>query len=277
MLASLPFTIEKRRVLVPVGLPCPFGCKYCYTRGLEVGCSRLDAEEILAQFQHFSQSCEKPFDTIQLGYDGDPFSNPERGIQMLTELAKMGKHLNFSTKAILNDQIVRELEKIRERMIEQRTTLSALVSISCWDSAPRIEPHTPTPSERIQTIALLRKSGIPVFIALRPILPHVSDSEYIRIIVEGQRVQVNGFILGPLYADDRGQFVRFVPEPLLQKIPYRKEIVSWSAHTPRWKRYEDETRLQHLCQLVREHGGQVFLSSADAMKFVSQKTEEKDD
>src|SRR6266567_4669901 len=99
MTARILFKVEKERVLVPVGEPCPFGCKYCYTRGGEVGLAKINAEEVLLQFQNFAGTTA--FETIQFGYDGDPFARPERGIAMLKELAAMGKHINFSTKALL--------------------------------------------------------------------------------------------------------------------------------------------------------------------------------
>ena len=130
----------------------PFECKYCYTRGGEVGLSKINAEKILLQLQNFADSTA--FETIQFGYEGDPFARPE---------------------------------------------------------------------------------------------------------------------LGPLYADDRGQFVRFNSPEILETVPNRKDVVSWSAHSPIWKRYEDETRLRQLTAMIEGKGGNVFLSSADAMAIVSQK------
>src|SRR6266699_4124725 len=94
------FTAERNRVLVPVGEPCTFGCRYCYTRNGEVGLTRVKVEDILTPFSQFA--CEAHFETIQFGYDGDPFARPERGITMLRQLATLGKHLNFSTKALLS-------------------------------------------------------------------------------------------------------------------------------------------------------------------------------
>src|SRR5690349_23110871 len=97
---------------------------------------------------------------------------------MLKELAMMSKDVNFSTKALLEGPTLDALSEIRCRMDEVGTTLSALVSLSCWDSAATVEPHTPAPRERILTVANLKRINIPVFIAVRPILPHIADSEY---------------------------------------------------------------------------------------------------
>lgn len=264
------FKVEKQRVLVPVGVPCPFGCRYCYTRGGEVGLARVDATEILSRFRQFVATNETPFDTIQFGYDGDPFAFPERGIAMLSQLATMGKHLNFSTKSLLTEETLDTLSDIHRSMEARGTTLSALVSLSCWDSAARVEPHTPSSRERMQSVAGLRRRGIPVFIAVRPVLPHIADEEYESIFREGVRAGCDGFVLGPLYADDRGQFVRFVPPEILSTVPHQRVIVSWSAHAPTWTRYEDEVRLQRLMSLIEKHRGRVFVSSADAMALVGQ-------
>jgi len=269
MRRQILFKVEKNRVLVPVGEPCPFGCRYCYTRGGDVGLSRVGIEDVLTPFRQFAR--ENPFETIQFGYDGDPFSRPERGIAMLKELAMMGKHVNFSTKALLEGPTLDALRDIRCSMDAAGTTLSALVSLSCWDSAPVVEPHTPSPRERMLTVANLKCIDVPVFIAVRPVLPHIFDSEYERLVDEGILAGCEGFILGPLYADDRGMFVRFIPPAILAEVPSQTRTVFWSAHAPIWTRYEDSMRLQKFLLMIEQKRGRTFLSSADAIALVHQK------
>src|SRR5579872_1985339 len=201
MKERIQFSVEKNRVLVPVGEPCPFGCRYCYTRGGEVGLARVSAEEILTRFRQFAWNNQ--FDTIQFGYDGDPFARPQRGIEMLQQLATMGKHVNFSTKALIEGNVLSALYDIRQRMEAVGTSLSALISLSCWDSAAVVETHTPSARERITTLANLKRIGVSAFIAVRPVLPHIADREYERIADEGIQAGSEGFILGPLYADAR--------------------------------------------------------------------------
>jgi DNA repair photolyase len=271
MSRKILFTVEKQRVLVPVGEPCQFGCRYCYTRGGEVGLSPVSVEEILAPFRQFADDAS--FETIQFGYDGDPFARPERGITMLRQLARTRKNVNFSTKAALHGAILDELEDIVNLMKAMGTTLSALISLSCWDSASVVEPHTPAPQARISTLINLKSIALPVFIALRPILPHIADSEYERIVDEGIEASCDGFILGPLYADAQGRFVRFIPPGALADVAGQTGTVSWSAHSPTWTRYEDTARLQRFIQMIERKGGQVFLSSADAVSLFQQKVQ----
>ncbi|MBO0795008.1 MAG: hypothetical protein J2P36_29230, partial [Ktedonobacteraceae bacterium] len=95
---------------------------------------------------------EASFETIQLGYDGDPFACPERGIAMLQHLVRMRKHINVSTKASLDAPTLRALHEIHQQMRAATTILSAFVSVSCWESAPAVEPHTPSPAARMQTV-----------------------------------------------------------------------------------------------------------------------------
>lgn len=263
------FKVEKKRVLVPVGEPCPFGCRYCYTRGGEVGLARVGMEDVLSRFRKFAQ--EASFETIQFGYDGDPFSRPTRGLAMLRQLALLGKHMNFSTKALIEGPTLVALEDIRHYMDEHNAVLSALVSLSCWDSAAVVEPHTPSPAERVRTVANLTGIGIPTFITLRPILPHILDKEYERVVIEGVRAGSEGFVVGPLYVDTRGQFARFIPPGTLETIPNQTVTVSWSAHEPTWTRYEDTDRFQRLLAMIERCGGRAFESSADVMTLVQER------
>jgi DNA repair photolyase len=262
---DIQFKVEKGRVLVPVGVPCPFGCKYCYTRNGEVGPARVTPEEILAHLQEFA--AQHAFTTIQFGYDSDPFAFPERGIAMLKRLIELGKHINFSTKACIEGAVLDALGEIRHRLGKQ-LTLSALVSLSCWESARAVEPHTPTPAERMRTVSNLKSVGVPAFIAVRPLLPHIADAEYAHLIDSALHAGCEGFILGPLYADEQGRFVKFIPAEILRKVPGRKVIVPWSAHAPVWTRYEDEARMQRILVLAEAKGGRVFWSSADAVQSV---------
>lgn len=267
MTKSIRFTVEKERVLVPVGEPCPFGCRYCYTRGGEVGPARVSIEEILLNLREFASQNE--FETIQLGYDGDPFARPERGITILQELAEMGKHVNFSTKAFLEEETINVLEGIQKKMESTDKVMSALVSVSCWESATVVEPHTPSPEMRMRTIQNLKAISIPTFISVRPILPHIDDKEYAKIIDEGLSVECDGFILGPLYSDDKGRFVRFIPSAMLRKVPNIRVEVSWSAHSPVWIRYEDKTRLERMKSMVNDRRGRVFESSTEAIRLAN--------
>lgn len=268
MKKTIRFKVEKDRVLVPVGEPCPFACRYCYTRSGEIGPARVPIEEILHQLQVFSSQNE--FKTIQFGYDGDPFARPERGIAILQGLAGMGKHVNFSTKAFLEEWTIQLLSDIQHGMESAERILSALVSLSCWGSSSVVEPHTPTPEMRMRTIKSLKAIGVPTFISVRPILPHIEDREYETIIDEGLSAGCDGFILGSLYSDDKGRFVRFIPSDVLRTVPNARVEVPWSAHSPVWTRYEDKTRLMRIESIVRKKGSRVFESSAEAVELANQ-------
>ncbi|QBD81011.1 radical SAM protein [Ktedonosporobacter rubrisoli] len=265
----IQFKVDKERVLVPVGQPCPFGCRYCYTRTGEVGPARVKPAEILELFQEFAKT--HAFEFIQFGYDGEPFVQPERGVAMLRELAVFAKDISFSTKAYIKGQTLEALATLQQTMLAAQTTLVGIVSLSCWDSALSVEPHTPTPDERIATLANLKRIEIPTFIAVRPILPHLSLQEFEQLTIQGLQANCDGFILGPLYSDDKGRFARCVPGEVLKKTPHQTIVVSWSAHSPLWRRYEDEKQVQAIADMIEAKGGRIFMSSADVLKFASRK------
>ena len=180
----------------------------------------------------------------------------------------MGKDITFSTKARIEGPLLETIANIQQAMAVQHTLLVALISLSCWESAHAIEPQTPTPGERMITVSNLKKVGVPTFIALRPVLPNIADDEYERLIEEGIRAGSDGFILGPLYADARKRFVRFIPSHVLEETPASTSMVPWSAHSPAWTRYEDELRLQRITQMIHTKQSQVLTSSADVIGFV---------
>ncbi len=257
------------RVLVPVGEPCPFACTYCYTRGGEIRSARIGVKDIIHQLVTFAQ--ENNFQTIQLGYDGDPFARPERGLALLRELVALGKDINFSTKASLHDNELHALKEIKAALSSHGSILSAIVSLSCWESADFLEPNTPTPVERIATLTKLMSIEIPTFIAVRPILPNVSDEEYERVVSEGALARCPGFILGPLYVDDEGKFARLISDQILEQVPYTQNKIPWSAYPVSWKRYEDVDRLIRIGKMVEHKGCRGFESSATAMTFLRSK------
>lgn len=265
MFLPIEFKVEKNRVLVPIGEPCPFNCTYCYTRSGEIGASRHSIEEIVQTLQRFASN--NSFDIIQLGYDGDPFAHPDRGIALLRYISFIGKHINFSTKALLHHSLLQTLAEIQRTMMANGTLLTALVSFSCWDSALLIESRVPAPVERMQTIKGLKEAGVPTFLALRPILPHISYTEFARLIDEGTRAGCDGFVPGPFYVDQKRRFARFIPKEVLDAVPSQQVTVSWSAHEPQWRRYEDPERLQHITSMIEQKGGRVFFSSVDAIEF----------
>src|SRR5690349_16407617 len=93
------FLAQKGRVLVPIGVSCPFGCQYCYTRNNTIGEGIESPAEILSSLRSYLQEHRQEIRTIQFGYDGDPFATPIRAMVMLKALINMGKHVNVSTKA----------------------------------------------------------------------------------------------------------------------------------------------------------------------------------
>src|SRR6266852_7181714 len=78
--AMYPLKPQDRRVLVPIGTACAFGCAYCYANAESIyPASAMRAAEIFAAFAELNPA---DYDIIQLGYDGDPFASRKRFVEL---------------------------------------------------------------------------------------------------------------------------------------------------------------------------------------------------
>src|ERR1035437_7072993 len=86
----------------------------------------------------------------------------------------------------------------------------------------KYEPRAPSPKNRIETIKNISQKGIYTMLALRPLLPDISNEE-LEEIIRLTKDYIVGYYSGPLYLnDDRIQ-------KLLPKI-----IVKNEAKQPHW-------------------------------------------
>lgn len=255
---QLPYDlrVHKRRLLVPVGRPCPFRCTYCYADDVSSGV--VDPASIVAAAQRVPSDA---FDTIQLGYDGDPFASLDAAEHLLPALADLGKHLNLSTKARIPS---RALGLIRDALGRTAAGLSLNVSITCWDSAPRIEPDTPSPRMRLAGAAMVRRElGVPFVVALRPLLPVVAERELERVVDEAAAEGATGVVTGPLYLSDEIDDQELVDAGAVVAAPAR---VEWSPVALRYRRVASDARIDRLAEHAREVGIELFRDNTAALE-----------
>ena len=193
-----PFRLrpQKGRLLVPVGVPCPFGCPYCYTDFEGFHTPAWSHAEILSEVRRLLP--RHRIRTFQVGYDGDPVTSWARAGPLLEDLARLdAANLNIQTKAVPDGEQLDALARLARRLAERGRIFSVLVTITSWDSAPRLEPGAPAPAERTATIARLRDLGVPTLVALRPMIPGVPKDELERVLEAAGAVEARGPLGGP--------------------------------------------------------------------------------
>ena len=178
---------------------CEHGCIYCFARpshayhDLSPGVdfeSRLfvkpDAVRLLHETLGRPGYTAKP---IAMGTNTDPYQPIEERwrvtravIETLTEL---DHPFTITTKS---DRVVRDLDLIAPAA---RKGLAA-VALSVTSLEPRthrtLEPRAPAPRKRLAAIKALAEEGVPVYLSISPVIPHITDMEMEAIVAEGARM-----------------------------------------------------------------------------------------
>ncbi|MCI3923751.1 radical SAM protein [Paenibacillus sp. TRM 82003] len=175
---------------------CAHGCSFCYARAFQsfIGMEANDefqnhiflkeniAEALEAQLSRMARSRRLPpgrtgpfFGTVAIGTATDPYQ-PAEGKAGLTRaclevLAKYRVRTSITTRSPL---ILRDTALLRTMNLA-----SVNISINTLDDAltRKLEPATPLPRQRLDTVAALAAEGIPVGLFIAPILPLLTDDE----------------------------------------------------------------------------------------------------
>ena len=268
--ATPPFRLkpQKGRLLVPVGARCPFGCKYCYTDFEGFRSHTWSVDELLSEIRRLKP--RRRIRTFQVGYDGDPLASWDRTRPLLEALAPLGANLNIQTKSVPDDEQLAALADLSKELAADNRVFSALVTITSWDNAPGLEPRAPTPAQRVDAMARLRSVGIPVLLALRPMIPGVPREELERVLEAAKTAGALGVIPGPLYIHptwpDSARFLEgFEDEPIWQRLLTTSVAPPWDPQGSRWIRISSRRAMGFVKAAARKLDLPVFWSSAAAM------------
>lgn len=266
--------IEKNRVLVPIGGRCPFKCTYCYTKRHDVYFGEPNPKRTVLKLEELLKQNEGNDSlTAQLGYDNDPFLDPDVGFEFIYRMLWLPIHIGFSTKAYLSVEYAERLAKFRQIKNEQGFNISGLVTLTCIrnDTVMRLEPRSPKPEKRLQTVKNLSDYGIPVMINLRPIISTiVSEEELFEVIRSAKTVGACGIVIGAFWTDPEG----IVVNGLFNNTEFgdnSNKRIEWSPHGMNWTRYEDSNLLTRLFEFCKSIDIKAFDSSAEAVKWLNAK------
>jgi len=167
---------------------CEHGCVYCYARpthaylDLSPG---LDFETKLFAKPEAPELLRKELDKrgyhcspLALGSNTDPYQPVEREWRItrgIIEVLRESRHpLMIVTKSSLVERDIDLLAPMAERNLVQ-----VYLSVTSLDQnlTRRLEPRSTAPARRLQTLAELHMSGIPVGVLFAPVIPFLNDSE----------------------------------------------------------------------------------------------------
>jgi DNA repair photolyase len=187
---------------------CEHGCVYCFARpthaylGLSPGLdfetrlfAKPEAPRLLAE--ELSKPGYRPA-VLGLGTNTDPYQPIEREMRImrgiLEVLAAFNHPVTIVTKSAL---VLRDVDILGE--MAKKSLASVSLSITTLDKhlARKMEPRAPTPQRRLQAIAGLAATGIPVGVLAAPMIPALNDMELESILAAAAKAGASaaGYVL----------------------------------------------------------------------------------
>jgi DNA repair photolyase len=225
---KLNYFIDRDRVLISMGGPCAYHCRYCYTqeKGFS-GFPRSTPEKILSTLQNLPPEVK----LIKCGYDNEFFQDEDSALKLIEGMANLGRNISFATKKDLSKNAIRRLQVIMEKLKSNKNYLVACVSILGLETAKKLEPDAPDPERRIRTVQMLHQAGIPVLVYLRPLFPMIPDAE-IEEVIARTKGYCKGYVVSHLICDEKIAKNLGIPHSVKRKQ-------SWSLDRRDWFEFLD--------------------------------------
>lgn len=172
---------------------CFHGCAYCYARPshqyLDFGAGTDFERKIVVKrnaAKLLTEAFEKPSwkgEMVMLSGNTDCYQPIEltRGItrELLGVCAAFRNPVGIITRSAI---IQRDVDLLQD--LHRYASVQVYISIPFLDRTMcrRIEPGAPSPSKRLETIRVLADAGIPVGVAVAPIIPGLNDEQVLPIL-----------------------------------------------------------------------------------------------
>ena len=207
--------IDRERVLTYSQLSCPLDCTYCFVNDMTTNQQKNIAYLTEKQIELLKNLPEE-ISLIMLGCDTEFFQNKKEAIEILKKLSGFGKDLSMITKIPIKESFLNEIDKVNQKMKEKGNILSVSISIPCLsdEMSKKYEPKVPSPKNRIETVKQISNKGIYTMLAIRPLLPDISNEE-LQEIINLTKDYVIGYYSGPLYLND-DRISKLLPESVVE-------------------------------------------------------------
>lgn len=262
-------TIQSKQILNHVNLPnmpfdwsinpyrgCSHGCSFCYARathrflGLATDDTfrqhvlvKEDAAAILerqlsAKLRKHGGNKERlanEIGVVTIGTATDPYQSIEARVQVtracLEVLAAFRIHTSITTRSPL---ILRDLDVLQKMRID-----SVNISVNTLDTTiwRKLEPATPSPIKRLETVQTLVAAGIRTGVFLAPIIPGLTDGwEELDAVIEAAAKHDAQFLMRSvlrLSPDVKSWFLRVIDEHYPGLRPVYERMYRDSDYPPK--------------------------------------------
>ena len=255
--------IDKERVLTYSKLDCPFNCKYCFMNDINSEQRKNVAYLSEKQFDLLKQLPEE-ISLIMLGCDTEFFHSTEV-IDVIKKVSELNKDVSVITRCHLSQKYIKEIKQINDRITQNGNVFTFSISIPCLDSVKEWEPVSPDPYKRINTLKDLHEAGIKTLVAIRPLLPTISDQE-LRKIVELTKDYCEGYYSGPLYLKNLDTMSW--DKETIQKLDIEELQPHWMPEGNIFYKVERPGQIDILNDILKEHNKLLFEGAAEAVQYL---------
>jgi DNA repair photolyase len=254
--------IDSNRVLTYSELHCPLDCTYCFVDEMDTNQKQKVTYLTDRQFELLGQLPEE-VELIMLGCDTEFFQQRDNALQILERLALLNKDLSVITKLHLNKDFIKKIGEIDRKMRSRGNVLAFSVSIPCFTSSDRWEPKAPSPEKRVETLQHAFDENLMTMVAIRPLIPTVTDSELQRIVEQTKDI-ASGYYSGPLYLKNYDSGLLAPSETTGLKI--EKIQPHWMLEGNEFYRVERPGQMDYLRQLLTKAGKPLFDGAGEGIE-----------
>jgi DNA repair photolyase len=195
---------------------CSHACTYCFARRthnyLDLGPGRDFEREIVVKVnvpELLRAELARPSwkrELVALGTNTDPYQWVESRYRMMPAILEALEEADTPVSVLTKSPLVMRDVEIFERMAK-KLPVSVNLSVPTLDEKAwrATEPHTPSPSARLDAVAQLRSRGIDSGVLIAPLMPGINDDpEQVQPIVERAK-QAGATFLGSAALHLRGE------------------------------------------------------------------------
>lgn len=205
---------------------------------------------------------------IMIGCDTEFLQNKENAIEVLNFLSELKRDISLITKLPISDNFIDELVKINEIIKKNGNSLTLSISITSTKSSKILEPNVPSPQKRIDTLKRSYEAGLITMVAIRPLIPIVSDDELEEIISETKEYCI-GYYSGHLYLKD-------ITDPNNFELLKNSEIESqklqphWMPNGNEFELVKKNGQMEKLKELLEKYKKPIFEGAAEGVAYIKE-------
>ncbi len=154
---------------------CDHACIYCYITAYIPKAFKVRIKEnLLLNLEKELRKFDKRF-IVSLSYSSDPYPTIERQLGITRKVLQLFKRYNVRCMILTKSDIFeRDLDILKELKCAVGITVTTIDE----EKAKALEPNAPSPKDRIKALRKAKKSGIPVYARIDPIIPFYTWEDF---------------------------------------------------------------------------------------------------